>query len=32
VEKGKPHCQLSAIKGLIEAGQVRTTHAARAEL
>lgn len=30
MEKGKPHCQLSVIKALIEAGKVRTTHAARA--
>ena len=29
MEKRKPHCPLSSIKTLIEAGKVRTTHAAR---
>jgi motility quorum-sensing regulator/GCU-specific mRNA interferase toxin len=29
VEKSRPHCKLSAVKALIEAGKVRTTHAAR---
>lgn len=30
MEKRTPHCKLSALKALIEAGKVRTTHAARA--
>lgn len=29
MEKGTPHCPLPVIKTLIEAGKVRTTHAAR---
>lgn len=29
MEKSTPHCQLSAVKAMIEAGQVRTTKAAR---
>lgn len=29
MEKRTPHCKLSVIKALIEAGKVRTTHAAR---
>jgi motility quorum-sensing regulator/GCU-specific mRNA interferase toxin len=29
MEKRTPHCKLSAVKALIEAGKVRTTHAAR---
>ena len=29
MEKRTPHCQLSIIKGLVESGKVRTTHAAR---
>lgn len=29
MEKGTPHCRLPAIKALVEAGKVRTTHAAR---
>lgn len=29
MEKRAPHCKLSVVKALIEAGQVRTTHAAR---
>jgi motility quorum-sensing regulator/GCU-specific mRNA interferase toxin len=29
MEKRAPHCKLSAVKALIEAGKVRTTHAAR---
>lgn len=29
MEKRTPHCKLSTIKVLIEAGKVRTTHAAR---
>ena len=29
MEKRTPHCPLSVIKTLIEAGKVRTTHAAR---
>ena len=29
MEKRTPHCKLSALKALIEAGKVRTTHAAR---
>lgn len=29
MEKGTPHCKLSAVKLLIEAGQVRTTKSAR---
>lgn len=27
--KGTPHCKLPALKALVEAGKVRTTHAAR---
>lgn len=30
MEKGTPHCKLSVAKSLVEAGKVRTTHAARA--
>ncbi len=30
MEKPTPHCNLSAVKALVEAGKVRTTHAARA--
>jgi motility quorum-sensing regulator / GCU-specific mRNA interferase toxin len=30
MEKQTPHCKLSVIKTLVEAGKVRTTHAARA--
>lgn len=30
MEKRTPHCKLVIVKALIEAGQVRTTHAARA--
>lgn len=30
MEKKTPHCKLSAVKALIEAGKIRTTHAARA--
>ncbi|WP_323836930.1 type II toxin-antitoxin system MqsR family toxin [Photorhabdus africana] len=29
MEKRTPHCKLSVVKALIEAGKVRTTHAAR---
>lgn len=29
MEKGAPHCELSVIKALVSAGQVRTTKAAR---
>ncbi|WP_278361804.1 MULTISPECIES: type II toxin-antitoxin system MqsR family toxin [Stutzerimonas] len=29
MEKRTPHCKLSDIKALIEAGKIRTTHAAR---
>lgn len=29
MEKRTPHCKLSVVKTLIEAGKVRTTHAAR---
>ncbi len=29
MEKRIPHCKLSAVKALVEAGNVRTTHAAR---
>jgi motility quorum-sensing regulator/GCU-specific mRNA interferase toxin len=29
MEKQTPHCKLPVIKGLVEAGKVRTTHAAR---
>jgi motility quorum-sensing regulator/GCU-specific mRNA interferase toxin len=29
MEKKTPHCKLSVIKALIEAGKIRTTHAAR---
>lgn len=30
MEKNTPHCKLTIVKALIEAGKVRTTHAARA--
>jgi motility quorum-sensing regulator/GCU-specific mRNA interferase toxin len=30
MEKQNPHCKLAAIKTLVDAGKVRTTHAARA--
>jgi motility quorum-sensing regulator/GCU-specific mRNA interferase toxin len=30
MEKRTPHCKLTVIKVLIEAGKVRTTHSARA--
>lgn len=30
MEKAIPHCKLTVVKALVEAGQVRTTHAARA--
>lgn len=30
MEKRTPHCKLPAVKALVEAGKVRTTHAARA--
>jgi len=30
MEKGTPHCKLAVVKTLVEAGKVRTTHAARA--
>jgi motility quorum-sensing regulator/GCU-specific mRNA interferase toxin len=29
MEKQTPHCRLAVIKTLVEAGKVRTTHAAR---
>jgi motility quorum-sensing regulator/GCU-specific mRNA interferase toxin len=29
MEKRTPHCKLSVVKALIEAGKVKTTHAAR---
>jgi motility quorum-sensing regulator/GCU-specific mRNA interferase toxin len=29
MEKGTPHCELSRVKALIEAGRVRPTHTAR---
>lgn len=29
MEKRAPHCKLAIAKALIEAGKVRTTHAAR---
>ena len=29
MEKRIPHCKLSVVKALVEAGKVRTTHAAR---
>ncbi len=29
MEKQSPHCTLSVVKALIEAGKVRTTHTAR---
>ncbi len=29
MEKRSPHCKLSVVKALIEAGKLRTTHAAR---
>lgn len=30
MEKRTPHCKLTLVKALVEAGKVRTTHAARA--
>jgi motility quorum-sensing regulator / GCU-specific mRNA interferase toxin len=30
MEKGTPHCKLTAVKALVAAGKVRTTQAARA--
>ena len=30
MEKRKPHCSLAAVKALVAAGKVRTTHSARA--
>ncbi len=30
MEKGTPRCKLAVVKTLVEAGKVRTTHAARA--
>jgi len=30
MEKRTPHCKLAVVKALVEAGKVRTTHAARA--
>jgi motility quorum-sensing regulator/GCU-specific mRNA interferase toxin len=30
MEKRTPHCKLTMVKALVEAGKVRTTHAARA--
>jgi motility quorum-sensing regulator/GCU-specific mRNA interferase toxin len=30
MEKRTPHCNLSVVRALIEAGKVRTTHTARA--
>ena len=30
MEKPTPHCKLSIVKALVEAGKVRTTYAARA--
>lgn len=30
MEKRTPHCKLAVIQALVEAGKVRTTHAARA--
>jgi len=29
MEKSTPHCKLSVVKAMIEAGMVRSTHAAR---
>jgi motility quorum-sensing regulator/GCU-specific mRNA interferase toxin len=29
MEKRTPHCKLAVIKSLVEAGKVRSTHAAR---
>ena len=29
MEKGTPHCKLSVVKAMVDAGQVRTTRAAR---
>ena len=29
MEKRTPHCQLTVVKSLVEAGKVRATHAAR---
>lgn len=29
MEKKTPHCKLSVVKDLVQAGRVRTTHAAR---
>ncbi|TAJ93606.1 MAG: type II toxin-antitoxin system MqsR family toxin [Gammaproteobacteria bacterium] len=30
MEKGTPHCKLTIVKALVQAGKVRTTYAARA--
>lgn len=30
MEKRTPHCKLAVVRALVEAGKVRTTHAARA--
>lgn len=30
MEKRTPHCKLTMVKALVDAGKVRTTHAARA--
>jgi len=30
MEKRTPHCKLAVVKALVDAGKVRTTHAARA--
>ena len=30
MEKRTPHCKLTVVQALVEAGKVRTTHAARA--
>lgn|SRR5487761_2227432 len=30
MKKHTPHCKLTVVKALVEAGKVRTTHAARA--
>ena len=30
MEKATPHCKLTVVKVMVEAGKVRTTHAARA--
>ena len=29
MEKATPHCKLTVVKALVEAGKVRTTHSAR---